>query len=577
MYGPSRQTYRIFVIGLGLMVLSWIADAAVDAAFDRESFFSQVFMPDDHEIALRLVFITSQLLFLLYIARLLRRRHSLEEELAGALQHTEAERTKSEAILEAFGDGISIQDPELRIIYQNSAHRRQMGEHLGELCYRAYQGREEPCPDCHLQKSFTDGQVHMRQTSAQTSAGLRHAEIVSTPLFDHEGNLIAGIEAVRDITARRAIEDRLRQQLAAMESSMDGIALLDENGCYTYLNRAHARIYGYATTGALLGQSWRSLYGPDELQRFDREVMPEFQKHGRWRGEAEGRRADGSSFAQELSLTATEGNGIVCIVRNINRRKEAEQAIRDMNRDLRQHAAELEAANSELEAFSYSLSHDLRSFLTRISMAGQALQEFEGARLGGEGTVCLQTILGASEGMENLIQAMLALAGVTRQEMSRESVDLSDLAGTVTEELLKAEPGRRARITVTPGLQAQGDPLLLRVVLENLFSNALKYTVEREEARISFSAVERDGRRTFAVADNGIGFDMTEVGELFRPFHRLAGTRRFPGLGIGLSTVRRIIHRHGGEIWAEAVPGQGATFFFTLSEPEPPAQPGAAD
>jgi len=249
---------------------------------------------------------------------------------------------------------------------------------------------------------------------------------------------------------------------------------------------------------------------------------------------------------------------------DITERRQAEETTRALARDLEQRAIELAGANQELEAFSYTLSHDLRSYLTRISLASEALREFEDEHLGSQGKELLQTILGGCQSMDELIATMLTLAHISRQELQLEEVDLSALAEQIGGELALAEPARNLRFTIAPGLHVAGDAHLLNVALENLLGNACKYTKGKTEARISLSANQRDGRLVFAVADNGIGFDMTETGKLFQPFQRLANARTFSGFGIGLTTVQRIIQRHGGDIWAEAVPGEGATFYFTL-------------
>jgi signal transduction histidine kinase len=225
----------------------------------------------------------------------------------------------------------------------------------------------------------------------------------------------------------------------------------------------------------------------------------------------------------------------------------------------------LQEANRELEAFSYSLSHDLRSYLARINLAGESLQEFGEERLGDEGKYFVQTILGTCQSMDDLIATMLTLAHIPRQELQLQDVNLSALAEHIGRELAKTEPDRVLHFDIAPGLHVVGDLHLLQVALENLLGNACKYTRGKGEARISLSARQQDGRLIFAVADNGTGFDMAEAEKLFRPFQRLSSASSFPGFGIGLTTVERIIMRHGGEIWAEAIPGEGATFYFTVS------------
>jgi len=171
-------------------------------------------------------------------------------------------QTGSEAILEAIGDAISIQDRDLRILYQNSSHISLMGNHLGEYCYAAYQKKSEPCPGCHLLESFKDGKIHRRETfTIKPESGKVHVEIVSTTLKDANGKLIGGIESVRNITERVLLEEKLGKHLSAMEASMDGMAILNRKGEYIFLNQAHAAIYGYNDPAELLGKSWQILYG----------------------------------------------------------------------------------------------------------------------------------------------------------------------------------------------------------------------------------------------------------------------------------------------------------------------------
>ncbi|MDO9079954.1 MAG: HAMP domain-containing sensor histidine kinase, partial [Desulfuromonadales bacterium] len=225
----------------------------------------------------------------------------------------------------------------------------------------------------------------------------------------------------------------------------------------------------------------------------------------------------------------------------------------------------LQEANRELEAFNYTLSHDLRSYLTRITLAGESLQEIEGERVGDEGKYFLQVILDSSQRMDELIATMLTLAHISQQELQRQGVNLSALAEHICGELVKTEPDRALHFDISPGLQVAGDLNLLQVVMENLLGNACKYTKGKAETYISFNAKQQDDRLIFAIADNGAGFDMAEAEKLFRPFQRLSNARSFPGFGIGLTTVERIIKRHGGEIWAEATLGEGATFYFTIS------------
>jgi signal transduction histidine kinase len=234
-----------------------------------------------------------------------------------------------------------------------------------------------------------------------------------------------------------------------------------------------------------------------------------------------------------------------------------------------QRTQELTASNRELESFSYSVSHDLRAPLRAVDGFSQALLEDEGERISQEGHEHLRRLRAAATRMGQLIDDLLRLSRLSRAELRREPVDLSTLARDVAEGLTRGEPGRDTTFDIAPGLATRGDARLLRVVLENLLGNAWKFTSQRSGARIELFAESRDGRHRYCVRDNGVGFDMAYASKLFSPFQRLHRPTEFPGTGIGLATVQRIIHRHGGDITAEAVPDGGATFCFTLEESHP--------
>ena len=292
-------------------------------------------------------------------------------------------------------------------------------------------------------------------------------------------------------------------------------------------------------------------------------------------------RKDGSRFPVLLSITALydeqgELTGFLGIGSDITQekrleeeRKQAEEEIRTLNAELEDRVAkrtmQLEAANKELEAFSYSVSHDLRSPLRSIDGFSQVLLEDYREQLDDEGKDYLQRIRAAAQRMAQLIDDLLNLSRVTRSDMHRERVNLSALAETITIELQQAQPDQAVECVIAPGLIADGDTHLLRIVLENLFSNAWKFTSRHPQAHIEFGSIRQpDGKRAYFTRDDGAGFDMAYADKLFGAFQRLHGMTEFPGTGIGLATVQRIIQRHGGRIWAEAAPEKGATFYFTL-------------
>ena len=286
------------------------------------------------------------------------------------------------------------------------------------------------------------------------------------------------------------------------------------------------------------------------------------KKSGRFEDDGWRVRKDGSQFWANVIVTPLQDQsggvrGFLKITRDTTEKRKAEQ-------ELVRRSAELEAANKELESFSYSVSHDLRAPLRGIEGFSQALQEDYASVLDATGKNYLDRIRAGTRRMGVLIDDLLNLARVTRAEMHRENIDLSKMASDVAKELQAAEPDRRVTVKVGKGLAVDGDNRLVRVALQNLLGNAWKFTSKRPDARIEFGSLRSNGSKAYFVRDNGAGFDQAYAARLFGAFQRLHSMDEFPGTGIGLATVQRIIHRHGGKVWAEGAVNLGATIYFTL-------------
>ncbi len=281
-----------------------------------------------------------------------------------------------------------------------------------------------------------------------------------------------------------------------------------------------------------------------------------------------------SQIANHLGVALQHAELLADLRAEILERHQAEQRVQELNQGLRQAIIELKVVNRELEAFSYSVSHDLRAPLRSIDGFSQALLEDYQDRLDKSGQDYLQRIRAATQRMGQLIDDLLTLARVTRSDMHPAYADLSRIADRICTDLRQSQPERQVEFTIQSGLFAQGDAHLLQVLLENLLHNAWKFTSKHPQAKIEFGAMAQSNSARsssapiYFVRDDGAGFDMAYINKLFGPFQRLHSMLDFPGNGIGLATVQRIVHRHGGRVWAEGNIEQGATFYFTLAEEE---------
>lgn len=389
-------------------------------------------------------------------------------------------------------------------------------------------------------------------------------------------------ELQEEITDRIHIEKQLRRSelrfRSVAYSASDAIVSADAAGLILSWSQGAARMFGW-TEADVLGKDL-ALLMPERYRTRHREGMRRFLDTGERRVigrtvEMDGVKKDGLEFPIELSIAtwkSDEGTFFSGIIRDISERKAIESEIRQLNEELearvRRRTSELEAANRELAAFSYSVSHDLRAPLQSIDGFSQALAEDYGDRLDAEGLDYLRRVRSASQRMGQLIDDMLTLSRVTRGELRKEGVDLGALAQDAALGLKRRYQDRDVSVVIEANVIAKGDARLLRIVLDNLLANAWKFTARREKARIEFG-VRRDGNEpVYFVKDDGAGFDMTYAGKLFGAFQRLHSTDEFAGTGIGLATVQRIIHRHGGHVWAEGEVGKGATIFFTIPEGE---------
>jgi PAS domain S-box-containing protein len=389
--------------------------------------------------------------------------------------------------------------------------------------------------------------------------------------FDAQGHPVSATGTVLDITERKHAEQQLELAATVFEHTLEGVTITDTDASILSVNRAFSEITGYSRE-EVLGKNPRILHSGRQNAAFYRDMWAALLTLGYWRGEIWNKRKNGEIYPEILSICAVPGpNGktahYIAVFSDISEAKRSEETLRSFNTELERRVAErtaaLTASNKELEAFSYSVSHDLRAPLRAINGFSRIISEDYAERLDGTAQDHLTHIRAASERMAEVMDDLLELARITRTEPRRGDVDLGELARIVATEL-QGDDARRVELVISPGMHVQADRALMKIVLQNLLHNAWKFTRRSAAARIEFGEAAAAGERAFFVRDNGVGFDPAHAKKLFGAFQRLHRPDDFPGTGTGLATVQRIIQRHGGRIWAKSAAGQGATFYFTL-------------
>jgi PAS domain S-box-containing protein len=480
-------------------------------------------------------------------------------------------------VIDSAMDAIITVDQEQRIVLFNAAAERTflfpaedaIGQPLDRFIPERFRARHKQ----HV-RGFGETYVTKRSMGALGALyGLR-ADGEEFPIdasisqIESEGHKLYTV-ILRDVTERKHAEESLKEQARILD--LAPVLIRDLKGRILFWNTGAEQMYGWKSDEALEKITYTLFQ--TEFPRPLEEIRARLLAHGHWEGELVHTKKDGGKLviASHWVLHRDEQGrpkAILEVNNDITERKQAEREIRRLNEELEgrvaDRTAQLQAVNKELEAFSYSVSHDLRAPLRHINGFSQALLEDYENKLDEVGKNYLHEVRSASQEMAQLIDDVLQLARVTRSEMRQEVVNLSATAEAVIAGLEKMDPERTVSVSIAEGLQTLGDKRLLRIMLNNLLGNAWKFTSQRQSANVAFGHEKKNGETIYYVRDNGAGFDMAYANKLFGAFQRLHTAGEFEGTGIGLATVQRIVNRHGGRVWAEGAVNQGATFYFTL-------------
>lgn len=537
----------------------------------------------------------SEQIYLNRIDALQEKIHELEKRLERFERVEEALRESEEryrSVIDNVEVGIALISPAMEIISLNNQMRKWfplIHVDTKPICFTAFNDppRDSVCPYCPTLKTLLDGKVHQSVTRTPSGGKIRHFKIIASPLRDKKGEVVAAIEMVDDITRRKHAETLLRKEkrvfFSVLQKAPYGAVIIDKRGKYLFINEEFTKITGYDIADVPDGVSWFLKAYPDPESR--KEVLKTWKEDITEKGVSrvfsiECRNGEKKDI--EFRSTKLSDDRYLTMLSDVTEQKRAEMELKQardelearvasrtaelfkLNCDLQDNIALLKSINAELKAFSYSISHDLKTPTIAVEGFSQILLERYGHRLDKKGKNFVRMIRESAGQMRELIDNLLAYSALGRKKLKLSMIDMEGMVIEIFNQFKAAYRGHPMSISIKPAPPANADKTMIRQVMLNLLGNAIKYSRVKEQSDVKFGGWSEPGRVVYYVQDNGVGFPMEQSKRLFEVFERLHPPEEFEGAGIGLATVKRIVRRHGGEVWAQSTINEGSTFYFSI-------------